>query len=82
MEGNLRDLLQGKEGIAVDGDFGVRKRVVSVSLGPKASGRVLKPNNSGAGFSSKKAVSGSVVGDLLSMLILNSECGPGHTLSF
>ncbi|MBA0750550.1 hypothetical protein Gogos_001959, partial [Gossypium gossypioides] len=61
-----------KEGVAVDRDSGVRKRDVrvkgkgvSVSLGPKASGRVLKPNNSGAGFSSKKAVSGFVVGDLL-----------------
>ncbi|PPS13520.1 hypothetical protein GOBAR_AA07051 [Gossypium barbadense] len=61
-----------KEGVAVDKDFGVRKRDVrvkdkgdSVSLGPKASERILKPNNGGVGFSSKKAVSGFVVGDLL-----------------
>ncbi|MFQ6647836.1 hypothetical protein Gotur_021040 [Gossypium turneri] len=69
-----------KEGVAVDRDFGVRKRDVrvkgkgiSVSLGPKASGRVLKPNNSGAGFSSKKAVSGFVAGDLLGCVSMDGS---------
>ncbi|MBA0634068.1 hypothetical protein Godav_025744 [Gossypium davidsonii] len=71
-----------KEGVAVDRDFGVRKRDVrvkgkrvSVSLGPKASGRVLKPSNSGAVFSSKKVVSGFVVGDLLGCVGMDGSLG-------
>ncbi|KAK5836379.1 hypothetical protein PVK06_012166 [Gossypium arboreum] len=70
---NLQDL-DKKEGVVADGAFGVRKRDVrvkdkgkrvSVSLRPKANGRVIKPNNCGVGFSSKKVVSRSVVRDLL-----------------
>ncbi|KAK5786018.1 hypothetical protein PVK06_040642 [Gossypium arboreum] len=69
-----------KEGVTDHRDFGVRKiavksKGVSVSLEPKASGRVLKPNNSGVGFSSKKVVSGSVVRDLMGRVSKDGSLG-------